>query len=104
MPELRHLRNFLVLADELHFTRAAKRLHLAQASLSQSIRQLEEEIGAPLVVRTTRLVGLTEAGRAFSEHARLTLQTLERGITSTVRIARESEKKVVFGFTSAGMY
>jgi hypothetical protein len=42
--------------------------------------------------------------RAFSEHARLTLQTLERGITSTVRIARESEKVVVFGFTSAGMY
>jgi DNA-binding transcriptional LysR family regulator len=104
MPELRHLRNFLVLADELHFTRAAKRLHLAQAALSQSIRQLEEEIGAPLVVRTTRRVGLTEAGRAFSEHARLTLQTLERGITSTVRIARESEKVVVFGFTSDGMY
>jgi DNA-binding transcriptional LysR family regulator len=104
MPDLRHLRNFLAVADELHFTRAARRLHLAQAALSQSMRQLESEIGVPLLVRTTRRVTLTEAGRAFYEHARLTLQTLERGITATVKIARESEKVVVLGFTSAGLY
>lgn len=92
------------MAEQLHFTHAARLLHIAQPALSQSIRQLEEEIGAQLITRSTRRVELTEAGRAFYEHARRTLQTLERGIASTLRIARESKKLLVFGFTSAGMY
>lgn len=67
--ELRHLRSFLVLAEELNFTRAAARLHLAQQALSAQIRQLEEELGAVLFVRTTRKVELTASGRALLERA-----------------------------------
>lgn len=67
--ELRHLRSFLVLAEELNFTRAAARLHLAQQALSAQIRQLEEELGTELFVRTTRKVELTASGRALLERA-----------------------------------
>jgi DNA-binding transcriptional LysR family regulator len=68
--ELRHLRYFLAVAEELNFTRAAARLHVAQQGLSAAIRQLEDMLGAPLFLRTTRRVELTEAGQAFLPHAR----------------------------------
>jgi len=58
--ELRHLRAFVAVAEELHFTRAAARLHLAQQALSTQIRQLEEELGTPLFHRTTRRLELTD--------------------------------------------
>jgi DNA-binding transcriptional LysR family regulator len=61
--ELRHLRSFLVVAEELNFTRAAARLHLAQQALSTQIQQLERELGVTLFVRTTRQVSLTSSGR-----------------------------------------
>jgi DNA-binding transcriptional LysR family regulator len=67
--ELRHLWAFVALADELHFTRAAERLHLAQQAVSAQMRQLEHEVGTPLFVRTTRRVELTEAGRVLRAHA-----------------------------------
>jgi DNA-binding transcriptional LysR family regulator len=67
--ELRQLEHFVAVAQECHFTRAAKRLHIAQSGLSASIRSLERELGAPLFLRNTRQVQLTPAGRALMGEA-----------------------------------
>jgi DNA-binding transcriptional LysR family regulator len=78
MIELRHLRYFIAVAEELNFSRAADRLHMAQPPLSAAIRQLEQQLEAELLLRTTREVRLTEAGRMFLDGARRTLAELER--------------------------
>ena len=75
--ELRHLRAFIVLAEELNFTRAAARLNMVQQALSAQMRQLEDELGATLLIRTTRKVELTPAGRALLEHAPSALRTVQ---------------------------
>ena len=69
-PELRRLRHFVAVAEELNFTRAASRLFLAQQALSSSIKQLENELGQPLFVRDTRRVALTPAGETLLPRAR----------------------------------
>ncbi|MDX3657485.1 LysR family transcriptional regulator [Streptomyces sp. ID05-26A] len=74
--ELRQLEHFLAVAEESHFTRAARRLHVAQSGLSASIRALEVELGAPLFLRTTRQVELTQAGRALLPEARRALNVI----------------------------
>jgi LysR family transcriptional regulator, hca operon transcriptional activator len=79
--ELRHLRYFVALAEHLNFTRAAASLHIAQPALSVQIRNLETEIGAPLLLRDGRGIELTEAGRVFLNQARKTLADAARGIT-----------------------
>jgi DNA-binding transcriptional LysR family regulator len=84
--ELRHLRYFVAVAEELNFTRAAERLHIAQQALSSAIRQLEERVGAQLVERTTRKVELTPAGVALLESARALLA----GADEAVAAAREA--------------
>jgi DNA-binding transcriptional LysR family regulator len=71
--ELRQLSHFVAVAEECHFTRAAKRLHVAQSGLSASVRSLERELGAALFVRNTRQVRLTPAGSALLAEARRTL-------------------------------
>ena len=88
--ELRHLRCFLAVAEELHFARAAERLHIDQSPLSRTIKELEEELGARLFVRTTRSTQLTRAGRLFLEHVQRVFTVLEQ--------ARDSVKSAANGF------
>lgn len=66
--EFRHLRCFLAVAEELHFARAAERLHIEQSPLSRAIKELEEELGVVLFARTTRSTRLTRGGKLFSDH------------------------------------
>ncbi len=75
--ELRHLRYLLAVADHGNFTRAAEALHVSQPTLSQQIKQLEREVGTPLLDRSGRTVRLTDAGEAYTQHGRLALQDLD---------------------------
>ncbi|MHA3055668.1 LysR family transcriptional regulator [Acinetobacter sp. ANC 4633] len=84
--ELRHLRYFITVAEELNFSKAALKLYTAQPSLSQQIKDLEDEIGVKLLNRTKRKVELTEEGAIFLEQARLTIAQAEKA----VRLAREA--------------
>jgi DNA-binding transcriptional LysR family regulator len=99
MVELRHLRYFVAVAEELNFSRAAERLHMAQPPLSAAIRQLEQELGTELLVRTTREVRLTEAGSAFLEGARRTLAELDRARGDAQRAAAGEIGSVRIGFS-----
>ena len=96
-PDLRMLRYFLAVAEELNFTKAAERLHIAQPSLSAQIRQLEAQLGVPLLHRSTRSVSLTEAGEALFTQGPRALAGVERawqaardagsGVVGTLRLA-----------------
>ncbi|GAA1674511.1 LysR family transcriptional regulator [Fodinicola feengrottensis] len=81
--ELRHFRYFLIVAEELHFGRAAARLHVSTPTLSQQIRAVEREIGTPLLVRGAREVTLTAAGKVLLVEARKTVQAAEDAIRAT---------------------
>jgi DNA-binding transcriptional LysR family regulator len=84
--EIRHLRYFLAVSEELHFRRAAERLHIAQPPLSQAIRRLEDGLGVRLLERTSRAVAPTEAGQVFAAEARKVLASLERAVAEARRI------------------
>ncbi len=99
--ELRHLRYFLAIVAERHFTRAAKKLGMAQPPLSQQIRQLEGEVGTPLFTRTARGVTLTAAGEAFLPHAEAALREVERARTAARRASHGDLGTLRVGFTSA---
>ncbi|KAA0015082.1 LysR family transcriptional regulator [Salinicola corii] len=88
--ELRHLRCFLAVAEELHFARAADRLHIEQSPLSRTIKELEEGLGEQLFVRTSRSTRLTRAGKLFLEHVPRVFTALEQ--------ARDSVKAAANGF------
>ena len=85
--EIRQLRAFIAVAEELSFVRAAKRLNVAQPALSRTIRDIEGRLGVHLFERTTRAVYLTEAGKVFLLEARHTLTQMERA----VQLTREAE-------------
>ena len=94
---------FAAVAADLHFGRAAQRLHLSQPPLSQQIRKLEELLGYPLFRRTSRSVSLTLPGEAFLESARRTLRNLQRDIDESRSIARGEVGSLHIGFIGSGM-
>lgn len=96
--ELRHMRYFVAVAEELSFTRAAQRLHTSQPSLSEQVRKLEAEIGAPLLQRTRRAVALTEAGTVFLEEARRVLQQADQALARTRAVAHRARDTLTIGF------
>jgi DNA-binding transcriptional LysR family regulator len=104
MVEVRHLRYFVTVAEELHFGRAAERLHMAQPPLSQQIRQLETQLGFQLFHRTQRRVSLTEAGQVFLQHSQDLLQQLERAIEAGRQASRGEVGKLAIGFVSSATY
>lgn len=104
MIETRLLQQFVAVAEELHFNRAAERLHMAQPPLSQAIRKLESAVGAPLFVRTNRSVALTPAGVAFLVTARSTLRALEEGVAQTRRVAEGIEGHLTLTFINIAPY
>lgn len=101
--ELRHLRYFLAVAEELHFTRAAARLHIGQPPLSQQIQALEAELGVSLFHRTRRSVRLTEAGEHLLVRAREILGASEAVAGELHRIAQGEAGELRIGFTSTGL-
>src|SRR5579872_5746299 len=101
--ELRHLRYFVAVAEELHFGRAAKRLHLAQPPLSQQIRKLEEIVGHRLSVRTSRAVKLTSAGEVLLERARRTLREVQNDLEEARSVGRGEVGFLKVGFIGSGM-
>jgi LysR family transcriptional regulator, hca operon transcriptional activator len=97
--ELRHLRYFIAVAEEGSVTVAAeKRLHTAQPSLSRQLRDLEAEVGAQLLVRGSRGVELTEAGRVFLDHARLAVSQAAEAVQAARRVARPAKAVFSVGF------
>jgi LysR family transcriptional regulator, benzoate and cis,cis-muconate-responsive activator of ben and cat genes len=101
MIELRHLRYFVAVAEELHFGRAARRLNVSQPPLSHQIRQLEAALGATLFARTHRRVELTPAGTALLEGARRTLAEATRSIAAVQRASRGEVDVLRVAFTDS---
>lgn len=102
--ELRHLRYFRAVADELHFGRAAERLHMAQPPLSQQIRALEAELGVELLRRSTRRVELTAAGRAFLERTGEILAAVEAAGDEARRVESGVEGHLTLGCVGSATY
>ena len=96
--ELRHLRYFITVAEELNFSRAALKLFTAQPSLSQQIKDLEEDVGVKLLHRTKRKVELTDEGSVFLEQARLTLAQADKAIAMARQVLKAKQQMLRIGF------
>ena len=102
--ELRHLRYFVAVAEQRHFGRAAELLHMAQPPLSQQIRQLEAELGFPLLTRTTRRVDLTPAGVSYLDDAREILAAVDAAGEAAGRIAAGRTGRLMVGCVGSATY
>ena len=101
--ELRHLRYFVAVAEEKNFTRAAKRLFIAQPPLSRQIQQLEEELGVELIEKGSRPLRLTEAGRFFHAHAQELLAKAAELKSMTQRVGK-IDRTLSIGFVASTLY
>src|SRR5258708_4441729 len=99
--EIRHLKYFIAVAEELHFARAAGRLHLAQPSLSKQIQLLEQELGFPLFYRTKQRVELLDAGHVLLDEARRILRQVENAVESARRTHTGQSGRLVIGFSAS---
>ncbi|MDF7787991.1 LysR substrate-binding domain-containing protein [Pantoea stewartii] len=102
--ELRHLNSFVVLAEELHFGRAAKRLHIVQPALSKQIQLLEETVGCRLLNRNRRGVALSEAGKVFLEEVKLALEHVERATEAARRVGKGQLGRVRIGYSASAVH
>ena len=102
--ELRHLRYFRAVAEELHFGRAARRLHIAQPPLSQQIRHLEQELDVELLTRSTRKVELTEAGVAYLKRVVAILDSVDDAGRQAHRVASGIEGQLAIGCVGSATY
>lgn len=102
--ELRHLRYFVAVAEELHFGRAAEKLRISQPPLSMQIRALEDELGVTLLNRTKRHVSLTQAGHALLQEARQIMGQVEQAVQTTRRAGRGEIGELAIGFISVADY
>ncbi len=96
--ELRHLRYFITVAEELNFSKAALKLYTAQPSLSQQIKDLEKDVGEKLLNRTKRKVELTEEGAVFLEQARLTLAQADKAVAMARQVSQAKQQMLRIGF------
>jgi len=103
MVDIRQLRYFVTVARQMHFSRAADQLHIAQPSLSQNIRQLEEELGVVLLERTSRSVTLTAAGAVFYDEALRTLDQMSLACRAAQRTARGEQGRLAIGFVTSAI-
>src|SRR5690349_12089722 len=104
LPNLRQLEQFVVVAQELHFGRAAQRLHMHQAPLSQAIQKLEVRLGMQLFERTHRSVALTPAGTLLFEQAQALLGSARRFSDLAEKLAGGEAGRLTVGFVSTAMY
>ena len=96
--EVRHLRYFIAVAEEMHFGRAAERLHMAQSPLSHQIRQLERRLGVLLLERDHHVIGVTDAGATFLDEARAVLASLDRAVERTRRAGQGEVGRISVGY------
>ncbi len=99
--ELKYLRSFVAVAEELSFVRAARLLHLSQSALTEQIQKLEEELGVQLLLRDRRTVTLTEAGAVFLAEARATLVRARQAVERVQKAARGEAGRLRIGFVSS---
>ncbi len=98
--EVRHLRYFIAVAEEMHFGRAAERLHMAQSPLSHQIRQLEHRLGVLLLERDHHVIGVTDAGATFLDEARAVLAALDRAVERTRRAGLGEVGRISVGYVA----
>ena len=99
--ELRHMRYFVAVAEELNFTKAAYRLCIVQPSLSKQIKDLEDEVGVMLFERDKRKVSLTQAGKEFLKYAYETLESATKAISIAKQVVCAAEQNLKIAMNSA---